>query len=68
MLLYSFGAKVKFSDKWHLEDIFPKLAIQNANKEIIVIRYRDTYTIKIENEKFFYPIKNMVTLINYTNF
>ena len=24
MLLYSFGAKVKFSDKWNLEDIFTK--------------------------------------------
>lgn len=57
MLLYSFGAKVKFSDKWNLEDIFTKLTIQNENKEIIVIRYRDTYTIKTGKEKFFYPIQ-----------
>ena len=27
MLLYSFGAKVKFSDKWHLDNIFTKLTI-----------------------------------------
>ena len=57
MLLYSFGAKVKFSDKWHLEDIFTKLTIQNDDKEIIIIRYRDTYTIKTDNENFFYPIQ-----------
>lgn len=57
MLLYSFGAKVKFSDKWHLEDIFTKLTILNNDKEIIIIRYRDTYTIKTENEKFFFPIQ-----------
>lgn len=57
MLLYSFGAKVKFSDKWNLEDIFTKLTIQNENKEIIIIRYRDTYTIKTGKEKFFYPIQ-----------
>ncbi len=57
MLLYSFGAKVKFSDKWHLDDVFTKLTIQNDNKEIIIIRYRDTYTIKTRSEKFFYPIQ-----------
>ena len=57
MLLHSFGAKVKFSDKWHLEDIFTKLTIQNNEQEIIIIRYKDTYTIKTQNEKFFYPIQ-----------
>ena len=57
MLLYSFGAKVKISDKWHMDDIFTKLTIQNGDKEIIIIRYRDTYTIKTENESNFYPIQ-----------
>ena len=48
MILYSFGAKVKFSDKWDLNNIFTKLTIQNNQKIIEIIRYKDTYTIITE--------------------
>lgn len=57
MLLYSFGAKVKFSDKWNLNNIFTKLTIQQDEREIVIIRYKDTYTIMADNEKFFYPVQ-----------
>ena len=39
MLLYSFGAKVKFSDKWNLENIFTKLTLSNNDKEIVIIMF-----------------------------
>ncbi len=55
MLLYSFGAKVKFSDKWNLENIFTKLTLSNNDKEIVIIRYKDTYSIIYDNQKYFYP-------------
>lgn len=57
MLLYSFGAKVKFSDKWNLDNIFTKLTIQHEDKDIVIIRYKDTYTIITNGEKFFYPVQ-----------
>ena len=57
MLLYSFGAKVKFSDKWHLDNIFTKLTISQDDKEIVIIRYKDTYTIQANGESFFYPVQ-----------
>ena len=57
MLLYSFGAKVKFSDKWNMDSIFTKLTIQHNEKKIIIVRYKDTYTIFVNGEKFFYPIQ-----------
>lgn len=57
MLLYSFGAKIKFSDKWNMDSIFTKLTIQHNEKKIIIIRYKDTYTIFVNGEKFFYPIQ-----------
>lgn len=57
MLLYSFGAKVKFSDKWDLDNIFTKLTIQHNEKDITIIRYKDTYTIFADGEKFFYPVQ-----------
>ena len=45
MLLYSFGAKVKFSDKWNLNNIFTKLTIEKDSKTIEIIRHKDTYSI-----------------------
>ena len=57
MLLHSFGAKVKFSSKWNLDDIFTKLTVVHDNKEIIIIRYKNSYTIKTEEESFFYPLQ-----------
>ena len=57
MLLYSFGAKVKFSDKWHLDNIFTKLTISQDDKDIVIIRYKDTYTIQANGESFFYPVQ-----------
>ena len=57
MLLYSFGAKVRFSDKWNLDNIFTKLTIQHDDKDIVIIRYKDTYTILADGEKFFYPVQ-----------
>ena len=57
MLLYSFGAKVKFSDKWHLDNIFTKLTISQNDKDIVIIRYKDTYTIQANGENFFYPVQ-----------
>ena len=58
MILYGFGAKVKFSDKWNMNNIFTKLTLQQNDKEIIIIRYRDTYSIIADGERFFYPIQN----------
>lgn len=57
MLLYSFGAKVKFSDKWNLNNIFTKLTIQKDSKIIEIIRHKDTYSIIADGKKFFYPIQ-----------
>lgn len=57
MLLYSFGAKVKFSDKWNLNNIFTKLTIQKDSKIIEIIRHKDTYSIIAERKKFFYPVQ-----------
>lgn len=57
MLLYSFGAKVKFSDKWHLDNIFTKLTISRDDEDIVIIRYKDTYTIHANGESFFYPVQ-----------
>ena len=57
MILYGFGAKVKFSDKWNMNNIFTKLTLQQNDKEIIIIRYRDTYSIIADGERFFYPIQ-----------
>ncbi len=57
MLLYSFGAKVRFSDKWNLDNIFTKLTIQYDDKDIVIIRYKDTYTILADGENFFYPVQ-----------
>jgi len=57
MLLYSFGAKVRFSDKWNLNNIFTKLTLEHDDKDIVIIRYRDTYTIIADGEKFFYPVQ-----------
>ncbi len=57
MLLYSFGAKVKFSDKWNLNNIFTKLTIQKDAKIIEIIRHKDTYSIIADGKKFFYPVQ-----------
>lgn len=57
MILYGFGAKVKFSDKWNLDNVFTKLTLQQDDREIIVIRYRDTYSIIVDGKRFFYPIQ-----------
>lgn len=57
MLLYSFGAKVRFSDKWDLDNIFTKLTLEHDEKDIVIIRYKDTYTIIADGEKFFYPVQ-----------
>ena len=57
MLLYSFGAKVKFSDKWNLNNIFTKLTIQKDSKIIEIIRHKDTYSIIADGKKFFYPVQ-----------
>lgn len=57
MLLYSFGARVRFSDKWNLDNIFTKLTLQHDDKDIVIIRYKDTYTILADGEKFFYPVQ-----------
>lgn len=57
MLLYGFGAKVKFSDKWHLENIITKLTITKDDQDIVIIRYKDTYTIYANGESFFYPVQ-----------
>ena len=55
MILHSFGAKVKFSDKWNMDNIFTKLTLLNDSKEIDIIRHKDTYTIVANNTKYFYP-------------
>ena len=39
MLLYSFGAKVKFSDKWHLDNIFTKLITALANRTYNIVSH-----------------------------
>lgn len=57
MLLYGFGAKVKFSDKWNIDNIFTKLTIERDNDIISIIRYKDTYSILTNGEKFLYPIQ-----------
>mgnify|MGYP001232206958 CR=1 FL=1 len=57
MLLHSFGAKVRFSDKWDLSNVFTKLTIQKDSREIKIIRHRDTYTIITGDEKYFYPVQ-----------
>ena len=57
MLLYGFGAKVQFSDKWDMENIFTKLTLCNNDIEIHIIRYKATYTILTENKKFFFPLQ-----------
>lgn len=57
MLLYGFGAKVKFSDKWHMENIFTKLTIEKDGTLISIIRYKDTYSILSNGENFSYPIQ-----------
>lgn len=57
MLLYSFGAKVKFSDKWNLDNIFTKLTLLHDETEIVIIRYKDTYTILANGERYFYSIQ-----------
>lgn len=57
MILYSFGAKVKFSDKWNLNNIFTKLTILKDNSEIEIIRHKDTYTILANGERFFYAVQ-----------
>ena len=57
MLLYGFGAKVQFSDKWNMENIFTKLTLCKDDIDIHIIRYKDTYTILTQNEKFFFPLQ-----------
>lgn len=57
MLMYAFGAKVEFSEKWSLENIFTKLTLQKDDKDIVIIRYRDTYSIITDGEKFDYPVQ-----------
>lgn len=57
MILYSFGAKVKFSDKWNLDNIFTKLTLQHDDKNIVIIRYKDTYTIVTDEETLFFPLQ-----------
>ena len=57
MLLHSFGAKVRFSDKWDLSNVFTKLTIQKDSSEIEIIRHRDTYTIITGDEKYYYPLQ-----------
>ena len=57
MILYGFGAKVKFSDKWNTDNIFTKLTLQQNDREIIIIRYRDTYSILADGKRFFYPVQ-----------
>ena len=57
MLLYGFGAKVKFSDKWDIENIFTKLSIEKDGTPISITRYKDTYTILSNGERFSYPIQ-----------
>ena len=57
MILYSFGAKVKFSDKWNLDNIFTKLTISQNGKDIVITRYKDTYAIQTIDETFKYPVQ-----------
>lgn len=57
MILHSFGAKVKFSDKWNLNNIFTKLTIQQNSNEFEIIRHRDTYAIIANGEKFYFPVQ-----------
>ena len=45
MILYSFGAKVKFSDKWSLDNIFNKLTLSQNEKDIVIIP-KEPVTIK----------------------
>ncbi len=57
MMLYGFGAKVKFSDKWNLDNIFTKLTLLNDDREIVIIRYKDTYSIIVDSERYSFPIQ-----------
>ena len=57
MLLYSFGAKVRFSDKWDLNNIFTKLTIEKDSEEFTIIRHKDTYSIITGEDTFFYAVQ-----------
>ena len=57
MILYGFGAKVNFSDKWNLNNIFTKLTILKDDSEIEIIRHKETFTIIANGERFFYAVQ-----------
>ena len=54
MLLYAFGAKVEFSDKWNLNNIFTKLELTKGDLTIIVERYKDSFIIFDGNQRYSY--------------
>lgn len=54
MLLYAFGAKVYFSDKWNLDNIFTKLEIIKDQDTIIIERFRDSFLVRYKDETFRY--------------
>ncbi len=53
-MAYAFGAKVAFSDKWDLKNIYTKLTILKNDTPIIVIRHNNSYLIQHENKSFFF--------------
>ena len=57
MLLHGFGAKVKFSDKWNIDNIFTKLTLECDGTLVSIIRYKDTYSILTNGERFTYPVQ-----------
>lgn len=68
MILYGFGAKVQFSDKWDLNNIFTKLTLEHDEKDITIIRYKDTYTILTNEKNIFIQFKSRAIRTNFTNY
>lgn len=52
LILYAFGAKLEISDNWNLNNVYTKVNITKSNKEISIIRYKDTYKILCDNKCF----------------
>lgn len=52
LILYAFGAKLEISDNWNLNNVYTKVNFTKSNKDISVIRYKDSYKI-LHNSKCF---------------
>lgn len=52
MILYAFGAKVVFSDKWNISNILTKLELEKDGNQIIIERYKNSFSIFANNERY----------------